>query len=391
VLERGTPNQPAACFNLVDTQTGGGASDHMTKSLGIAGNRYNAGACNGAWQGYAPEASLYLANDSDYQDAYDWAKDNGTNVVTMSWHFTSEETNGDLHSRDKFFDYWSTRYPYPSIFVSAGNQAGEDAYASGKGYNFFGVGNVINDENTNRCDDVISAGSSFKDPISARGDREIPEIASPGSRHELLGSSFGGTSAATPVTASIAAVLMSRNTSLKFWPEAVRAIMQATANYQDADGADFRTFREGKDGTGMTNTYYGALTSSKRETGTTAQFRAHDYGSISDSSFNGNEFNKTWTAKTGSTNSRIRVALTWNSKTTSASSSVNNADLDLRVYNSAGTLVASSSSWDNNNEFVEFTPSATGEYTIKIRGFNVPDDFSSYYGIAWTTHYDLCD
>ena len=145
-----------------------------------------------------------MANSSSYTSAYSWAKDRGVDVVTMSWHYFSEETSGALHSRDEYFDHWSTRYPYPMVFTSAGNQAGAGAYASGKGYNFFGVGNVLNDGDGNRCDDTISAGSSWKNPDSSHGGREIPEIAAPGSTHEVIGTTFGGTSCATPVAASIA-------------------------------------------------------------------------------------------------------------------------------------------------------------------------------------------
>ena len=52
--------------------------------------------------------------------------------------------------------------------------------------------------------------------------------------------------------------------------------------------------------------------------------------------------------------------------------------------------MAWSSSWDSSYEFVEFTPPATGAYTIRVRGYSVPSNFFSYYGVAWTTHYDLC-
>jgi serine protease AprX len=391
VLEGGTLTISQSCFNIGAIQSSSpAASSHMTKSVGIIGNRYSSsGACSGSWQGYAPDAKVYLANVSDYKDRYDWAKSKGVNVVTMSWHFGSEETNGGLHSRDVYFDYWVTRYPYPTIFTSAGNQAGSNAYASGKGYNFFGVGNVLNDGDGNRCNDVISSDSSWKNPTSPHSDREIPEIAAPGSRHDLLGSNFGGTSCATPVAASIAALLMSKNSSLKIWPEAVRAIMLATANYQKADGSDWSKFSDGKDGVGMLNTWYGSLTAGRRETGTTAQFRAHDYGSMRASDFSGGYFNKTWKARTNTTNARIRVAVTWNSKVTT-SSSVLDADLDLHVFDPDGHLVAWSSTWDSNYEFVEFKPTKTGNYTIKIRGFSVPSSFVSYYGVAWTTHYDLC-
>jgi len=374
--------------------SGAAANDHMTKSVGIVGNRYSAGGCSGPWQGYAPDASVLLANESAYQDRYDWARGQGVNVVTMSWHFGSEESSGALHSRDVYFDYWVTRYPYPSVFASAGNEAAADAFASGKGYNFLGVGNVLNDGDGDRCNDAISSDSSRKNPTSPHSDHEVPALASPGSRHDLLGSSFGGTSCATPVTAAIAALLMSANTSLKIWPEAIRAILLATANYQRADGADYSRYADGADGAGLVNAHYARLTASSRESGTTPRYRAHDYGLMTASDFRAGMFTKEWKAQTFSTRSRIRVALTWNSKVAAGggvpSSSLLDADLDLWVYDPDGNLTAWSTTWDNSWEFVELVPAKTGVYTIKVRGYSVPSDFSSWYGVAWTTHYDLC-
>lgn len=396
VLEEGYPTISIACFNIVALHDyAEQTSSHLTFSPGLIGNRYNAGACNGTWTGYAPEASVVMANSDDWVDSFEWAKNQGVTVITMSWHNFSEETDGDLSSRDIFFDYWTTQPPYPIVFTSAGNQASTNAFASGKGYNIMGVGNVLNDDDTDRCLDTMSASSSFLDPTSPHSDREVPAIASPGTLHALLGSTFGGTSAATPVTAAIAADLQSRNTLLKGWPEGLRAILLATANYQGADGANWAKGSEGKDGTGMTNAYYAGLVADTRETGTTAQFRAHDYGTMTNSSFSGGYLTKTWKAKVGSTNSRVRVALVWNSKVAATNgdptSSTLDADLDLIVQNPSGTTVASSTSYDGSHEFVEFTPSVTGDYTIKVRGVTVPANFSRYYGIAWTIHYDLCD
>jgi hypothetical protein len=395
VLESGGLWKPAACFRIGATQVAGAAAnDHMTKSVGIIGNRYSSGGCTGSWQGYAPDATVLLANESAYQDRYDWARDQGVNVVTMSWHFGSEETSGALHSRDVYFDYWVTRWPYPSIFASAGNEAASDAFASGKGYNFLGVGNVLNDGDGDRCNDAISTDSSRKNPTSPHSDHEVPAIAAPGSRHDLLGSSFGGTSCATPVTAAISALLMSRNTSLKIWPEAIRAILLATANYQRADGADYSKYSDGADGAGLVNASYGMLTAGRRESGAAPQYRAHDYGLMTAADFRGGMFTKEWKAQTSTTRSRIRVALTWNSRVTasggSPSSSVLDADLDLWVFDPDGVLVAWSTTWDSSWEFVEFTPAKIGAYTIKVRGYSVPSNFSSWYGVAWTTHYDLC-
>jgi Bacterial pre-peptidase C-terminal domain len=104
---------------------------------------------------------------------------------------------------------------------------------------------------------------------------------------------------------------MGRDAALKSWPEAIRAILLATANYQSADGTS------------------------------------------------------------------------WNAG--------DDSDLDVWLYDPDGILVASSASYDSNNEVIEFTPTKAGPYTIKVRGFNVPSDLSSYYGIAWTTHYELCN
>ena len=42
--------------------------------------------------------------------------------------------------------------------------------------------------------------------------------------------------------------------------------------------ADYSKYADGADGTGRVNSYYARLTASKRESGTTPQFRAHDYG-----------------------------------------------------------------------------------------------------------------
>jgi hypothetical protein len=395
VLEYGALWKDEDCFNIAAIQdTSVAESSHMTKSVAIIGNRYNDGDCDGDWEGYAPGADVYLANTDDYQDRYDWARARSINVITMSWHKGTEETDGGLHSRDIYFDYWVLRWPYPSVFTSAGNQAAGDAYASGKGYNFLGVGNVLNDGDGDRCNDVISDSSSWKNPTTTHNDREIPEIASPGSRHALLGSSFGGTSCATPVTASIAALLMDKNSRLKIWPEAIRAILLATANFQDADGTNWSKWSDGKDGTGMTNALFASWTAGHRETTAKPRYRAHDYGRMRHDDFSDGFFEKTWKPKIYTTNSRIRVALAWNSKVSSTdgepTSSVLDADLDLWLFDPDGYPVAFSSTWDSSYEFIEFTPSKVGEYEVKIRGFSVPNNFASWYGVAWTTHYDLC-
>jgi len=383
------PTSPVSCFHLTEQTATGTAAWHPNQVLGMIGNRYGTGNClSTTWEGYAPDASVFLANDPNYRTGWAWARDRGVNIATMSWHNASEETAGGLDSRDIYFDYQVVHYPFPTVVTSAGNQA-DAAYASGKGYNIMGVANVSNGASANRCDDTIDSTSSWKDPTSTHSDREVPALAMPGSFSDLMGSYFGGTSGATPAAAGIAADLMSVNTLLTSWPEAVRAIMLATANYQNSDGAAFQSWLEGRDGVGEVNALVAAQTALIRESTTSDRFRAHDYGTLTPASFSGGYLTKTWTATFSGASPRIRVALTWDSKVTGetgAGADTLDLDLDLEITGPNGSTFYSNS-YDSSWEMVDFVPPVAGNYTIRVSGWNVPADLSRYFGIAWSAFY----
>ena len=85
----------------------------------------------------------------------------------------------------------------------------------------------------------------------------------------------------------------------------------------------------------------------------------------------------------------VKVALAWDSDVVEFKffglslpiSSVLAVDLDLKVYDSAGTLVGYSGSWDNSYEIAEFRANAGETYIIKIRRWSGTDDV--WYGVAW--------
>lgn len=391
-IETGVLNLPNTCFHLTDQQsTNASPADHVTRVVGIIGNRYGNGNCQAStYEGYAPDASIYHANagtNSNYAMRWAWARDRGVNVATMSWHFAAEETDGALSARDVYFDYQVTQPPYPTVFMSAGNEA-PSSYAIGKGYNSIGVGNIINDGDGNRCNDTMGSTSSYKNPTSPHSDRELPPLATVGSDHALLGTTLGGTSAATPATAGIAAVVMQANTALMKWPEAMRAILLATATYQKADGANWGLGSEGKDGTGLTNAKLAAEAGVLRWNGN-AVYASHDYGLLTNTKFSNGAYTTTYQISVTKTNARVRVALAWDSKTTGSTSSVLDTDLDLRVFGPNGSAFASSS-YDNSYEFVEFQPPVTGTYTVTIQGFTLPSNLSTFFGIAWIVHDEIC-
>lgn len=396
--ERGVPDEELLeCLpNLYamqepDYTLAGGSSIHNALAAMMVSNNdpdYN-GVCSGTTTtGYAPLARLLLANKVNYQDQFIWARDLGAHVFSSSFHYASEELSPDLHARDLFFDYHATRYPYPVLVFSAGNQATSGAYASGKGYNVLGVGNTaLDDTPANRCDNQTYANSSWLNPSSSYNDREIPEISAPGSRHQLSLETFGDTSAAAPVVASTAALVLEANTTLRSKPEAVRAILLASASAQGGDGADWSRFADGRDGVGMVNSYYAVRMTETRESGTTPQWRAHDYDRMYASDFSYSVFNKKWYIP--NTTAKFRFVFTWNSKTTGESTSELAADLDLRLYDNNNNLVAVSSSWDNNYEFIDFEPTtAAGPYRVEVHAKSVPSDLSTRYGVAWTLYSD---
>ncbi len=395
VVEDGGNDHPDDCFNLAATRTPGVAGDaHVTNSYAMIGNTFDgAGSdiCDGPLQGYAPGADVLAANtagtNQDYMAQYGWSVQNGVNVVTMSWGLGDEGT-GNLAARDKFFDYAVVRYPFPSVFSAAGNFV---PFVFPKGYNYFAVGNIENNADGDICDDAIVASSAVTNPTYAV--RELPEIAAPGSRHCLLNRDFGGTSAAAPVVASIASLVMSSNPSLKYWPEAVRAILMASAGYQMADGSAWTADNspDGADGVGMVDAFEAVAIAQRRQTSSMPANNAHDFGSMTENSFDGSgAFSKSWSVAAPDPGRKIRVALTWDSLATNDTNTMLDLDLDLRVYDQAtGAAVAWSLSAQNNYEFVEFVPTAGHTYTITISISNPPADFSRYYAIAWNYH-NIC-
>ena len=143
---------------------------------------------------------------------------------------------------------------------------------------------------------------------------------------------------------------------------------------------------------GMLNAEQGMLTALRRETGATPQVRAHDYGVMDVASFQGEFFSKSWNAEVFSPSSRLRVALAWDNMLSSTGRPAADVppDLDLVIWDPSGRPAAFGSSFDSSFEFVEFEPTRPGTYRIGVRRSRIAPNFSSKFGIAWTTHYDVC-
>ena len=79
---------------------------------------------------------------------------------------------------------------------------------------------------------------------------------------------------------------------------------------------------------------------------------------------------------------KVRAVVAWDADTADANYTTRpSADLDLTVRGPGGTSVASSWSWDNTYEIVEFTPTVTGTYSLTNLKFRC--DRGTYLGWSW--------
>ena len=102
LLESGRLTERRDIFNIIAEQnTQGGANLHTTMCAAIIGHSPRRG---GDRIGYAPGASLLLANGDGFAERYRWASGHVPNIVSMSWHAPSEEDKAEPAHRDDVRD-----------------------------------------------------------------------------------------------------------------------------------------------------------------------------------------------------------------------------------------------------------------------------------------------
>jgi hypothetical protein len=402
----------AACFPIAPADirmTMESADDHMSQAIALVANRWTSDGCGGAASGYAPSARILLANGplnvavagpGGYVAPAAWAMDPGraADVIFMSWHPLSEWHDYWLGPRELFFDYVATHDSRPIVFMSAGNDPDPTAYACGKGYNVVSVGNVKLDETAAPCDNVMSDSSSYLNPPG----RELPVIAAPGNTHCALGQSFPGTSAATPVAASIAALAMEANPALKGKPELVRAILIASAQC-NPDGLAWGDPDDDKDGAGLIDAAAACALAASAASPEAPPAAGHAWLQIrvGDLDADGG-FVRTWTLPASALDASIKVGVAWNSGTWIGSGGVYVSDLDtdVDVRVEAGSTVLESTTFANSYEVLDGAlgsplstsprpPGAVGPVVI-VTGRYLPDfegmsddQVVTEVGVAW--------
>jgi len=368
------------------------ASDHARLTSAVIKN-----VERGAPHGHAPDCDLYSANRAG-TDALRWAvRDQRCTVVSQSFHRNSEPRNSTLQSDDILKDWLALRFPYPTIVQAAGNfwstdpdniNPPQDEYVNHKGYNSLAIGNH------NDSAGSMSGDSVFRNPSTAHGDRELPEVAANGTGVSAVGENMSGTSFAAPATAGVAAVIQDVDPVLCSWPEGCRAILLAAAGRNIRDDTWWRDVIndvDARDGAGAVDAMASVtIAQQRRFRNAPASRHGWDVGTLSSAVVGSNRL-ATFIYRVSVPpllfSPKVKIALAWDSAVSTfldlfPLASRLTVDLDLIVRDSRGNQVASSASWDNSYEIAEFEARRGETYDIIIRRWSGTD--SVWYGVAWT-------
>jgi hypothetical protein len=348
--------------------------------------------------GHAPDCLLYSANSYDVA-ALRWAvRDIRCSVINQSFHRSAEQTSDSLSFDDVYKDWLILHSPFPTILQAAGN-GGDAEYVNHKGFNSMAVANHNDDAS------ALSGSSVFRNPDSDHADRELPEIAGNGTGVSAVGTSNSGTSFASPAVVGIAAQLQSNDSVLRVWPEGCRAILLAGATRNVTDSTwwqDVAAGTDAADGSGAVNALEAhRICNSRRFKNAPATRRGWDVGVLDDDDFDQSGYS-TFEYRVSVPRSflgptHVKVALAWNSKVSEISifgitlpfASRLDLDHDLWVYDSSGSPVAASLSWENSYEIAEFDGRRGEDYTIRVHRWSGTG--WSWYGLAWTVTGGLVD
>jgi hypothetical protein len=275
-------------------------------------------------------------------------------IVTASWGVNPLRSMS-YTTLDRDWDDFVYRW-WVSVFKSAGNRGNGDGYVTspGRGLNVITVGNY------NDANDTIHGQSSFVDPGTGN---DKPEIVAPGTNITADGlGPESGTSLAAPHAAAFAANMTSDLKYLKYKPHLLKAKLLAAATDPISGGSH----KVGLGGIDFATQHW-RYTQYWYE----GENNSFEYFDRADGSKDGFLLKRIYISSGWNV---AKVALSWLTRGSYTYAHRNDAhpigmDLDLLVRDPYGQYVASSTSWDNSYEYVEFDPTVSGYYTIKINRF----------------------
>lgn len=361
------PNLPAAQRILCRPGATTAISAHKTQ---VAGAIQSTDATH---RGIAPAITIIDGIGANFSNsemiaATDCVINNGATAINMSF---GSDTNGVFDAFARYVDqvvYKTGRTISVAVSNSCANKMGSPEIA----FNVLAVGAFGDNNTTDFSGDIAACSeavnfSAFYNPNSPNNDREEPDIVAPG--HQIVMPTSGGgfvinngTSFAAPhVTGGVG--LLGQRKAVR--AEEVRAIMMASARH-NIEGSSRLSERDGAGAIML------AATDKVAASGLSKLFSNNGAAS----NF---PINSTFTALAGE---KVRVAIAWSHKMPAGNTMTQpTTDLDLTIKDPKGTVTATSSSFDNSYEIVEFSAPVTGTYTATISNHR-PSSGNEYIGLA---------
>lgn len=336
--------------------------------------------------GFAPSASIYVANFSAISpfaesatnaiEAYNWARNTiETPVLNQSWHLyltqdylgypADEQESGDQSYIDRLLDYGARNYPYVLAVQAAGNIDVPDEFVNHKGWNTLVVGQDAQGAQ-------MVSGSCFRNGnpghelphVTAGVDDSMSMFENPDGSAVVTNS--GGTSVAAALMTGFAASVISADPLLTYYPEVLRAIIMASAKNVVGQEMHADWGIDQQDGAGRPDGAF-ARNIARNRTSATSGLGAVGY-QIASFDSTGQTRSLSITTPGG----HLKVALSWFAKV-SGTNFVNTSlsDLDIRILNSTGSVLAYSLQGDEPAEVIGIDVPA-GTYTLAINGYSVP-------------------
>jgi len=350
---------------------------HPTAVAGIIAGQHP------VYRGMAPGVTLLNANAGTFTQANilaatDWAIKQGANTINASF---GSNSSGVQQLMDHYFDH-VVRNLNVNFIKGAGNNGNSTGYvvSPGLGYNSVTVGNSRDKKTPHWWDDDVNPSSGYLDPTTGH---PKPEVVAPGTSltgnlhtSPWIGAIGSGGSYAGPQGNAIAALLMERDPVLKLWPEAIKAVLLATAwhKIEPALVGD-------RDGVGQLNAF--AADAVVRQG--TNRLR---YGDLTVGSFDpkGN-LDVTIGLEP---HSETRAVVSWDSDPATTSPYSPNPlrmDLDLEVLDPSQKRVAAANDRKRGFEIVRFVPHIGGTYTFRLVRARF-DGVKEPYALAVTQAHD---
>lgn len=350
-------------------------------------------AGGGAYPGSAPGSRIVsastgggsagLVRDRAVIAATDWAvSPSGGDADVINLSLIQDTSTGSEEAR-RYFDSVVAE-DLRVVVAASGNFSALGTWrvgSPGTGWNVLTVGGTDDRNTVSRVDDRIwyvpgSNGSSYLDPPStvwnAHGDFNKPNLSAPAvGVRTSNGLAASGTSVATPIVSGLAAQLISRAPILTSWPETVRSLLIAGAVHRTRmpDGS----YNADHEGAGSAS----GLWANRILNAGDGVHGGYRHGGMTGT------FAQPISVLGGQ---RVRVALTWNSRT-SGSSNIGKtdtlaSDLDLRIRLPNGAVYGSYT-FDNSYETVDVVTPVAGTATIEVIGTRVASG-GERYSLAWS-------